>query len=453
MPHRNKPLTVEEANARLLAYGRRIVSSHPSGLVTTTTYVEVECRLGHRRSAQYGNIRNRGCSVCSGSFGERLLHALLNYYTVGPNDWQKMSVAGLVPNEEDIRLIFDFASKTRKIGFESHSAYHLPDEQEVWERFRERLPAETRVLYDKCKIPEKSNGVHLSGPLHGWRIGTVWFELKRVVKLSRNGNYLQPVIREFKAEAARVGLELRKDGNEINVGELYTRLARYRCSEIEPEFMLLTPWKGRTREHLWEHDCGHQFSALPAEVESASDAFTGCPYCNRLGRAKRWIEFLHRLTRAGFELSSEASETRIVTEFEVVPLRCRRHPKAEVGRYTRSKLYMFMSKVSRTASPCPECARIRSEAAAAKRRRASQTDFNRRLRKTGHALVKFVPSTTRDQRTGKVICQMSTIRCLSCGKPRKVNLPQYLKKSEARKRPRQGCSHCQRPSFASLLSP
>lgn len=437
---RNTPITVAEAQDRLLAYGLMLVSHHENNKVTTETEVTVSCAAGHTAKRKYGNIRNRGCGECKAPFGERLLYALLRHYTMAPDDWVAKVVRGLDPTYPKRKLIFDVASESRKIAIENHSEYHL--ENSSIPHFEIRMSKEERLRLDGLKVPRVSKGEHLSGPIKGWKVGVVWFEAKRIAKLNAGeASYLPKVIVEFKELCRELSLPIRNDGIEIDAATIYFEIGKSALARVSTDFELVGPWFERSRDLSWRHICGGKFKKPILELENIPPGATGCPFCDKENVQGRWLAFLERLEEQDYYFAGE-NRCSICKEKEQVPIRCAKHPAAIVSRWTRSKWYQWLGSLKEESKvsfppPCPECAATHTKVVQERerlRRKNNRMLLDDRLRVWNFQLVSTNPTTLRNPLTNKVIPQKSLIRCLnpSCGVEREIFVAQELKKAEAR---------------------
>lgn len=435
---RNTPLSAQEAEERLLANGLTLISDHRAGTVTTTTSVEVSCAAGHRMRRLYGDIRQRGCPQCDAPFGERLLFALLRHYADGVDDWKKKTVKGLDPDDPELRVVFDAASESRRVAIENHSEYHLANSHVPL--FSSNISKEKRLYLDSLKVPSNSNGLHVNGPLAGWKAGVVWFEATRLRKLaSQHGLYLPYAVKEFKALAKSLALPLRLNVHEITAQEVFVALGKDKLTDVKPGFSLLGEWHGRAHEHLWQHTCGGRFSAPVTSVENNVLDRTGCPFCDRKGRPGAWLDFLDRVAAKGYELAKQ-HRMEVITEYQPVPLRCIAHPDSEVKRFTRSKLYQWLGSLSDVSPvsmlpPCRTCASLHAKRIAkseADRLRFERDKLGVRLKNYGFVMVTHLATSFLDPVVGKVRAQKNVIQCLNCKHQRSVFVTQTLQKADMR---------------------
>lgn len=438
----NQMKTVAERNAELEPFGRKIISHEALELISTSTTVTVEClSCASQKISPLANFRKRTCGACGQgtSFGERLVYALVKHYIVddAPQDWVvEMPVVGLDPHHPELVLKFDLASSSRRVAFEVHSDYH----RNPHKRFHtKKLTLTERRRRDLLKTKTVEGGQHTSGPLEGWSIAVVWFELERCKGLGLKGNYLPVVIEEFKSEATRAGLTLRSDNIDITYDDLYGSIEGSTVqSVLELGFERRSEvYEGDGKEYVWRHKtCGGEFQAPAYEIlkNAVTPNHTGCKWCDRTGWSGNWLDFLGRIAKYDLAIKEEY-RLQIHTEFQPIPgIYCTLHPEEVLKEQTRAAWNNKLGRWDKRTDDydlrhelCDECAKQITP-----KQKASpvETKWRERFLAVGYTLDSTLTPGQKGF-NGRQTATIALVACIGCGTQQKISRPpQRLSKVE-----------------------
>ena len=134
------------------------------------------CAEGHEWAASWAVQRHGDCPICrKGYYGENLLWALCRY--IHPeDDWRKVNLPGIDPENTEALLQFDLASVERGLYFENGSEYHQGKAPKHWHADHDLI-----ARRDKLKAAAFEEG----GRLHGKVFVHVVYEQSAISKLVR----------------------------------------------------------------------------------------------------------------------------------------------------------------------------------------------------------------------------------------------------------------------------
>lgn len=439
MSKANQMLTVAQRNNQLLPWGRKIVSHAPTDLISVSTEVDIECLCcGTVVTGKLANYRNRTCSQCGPqrSFGERLLDCFIRFYVKDEKPFDfvaEYKVKGLDPTNPDRVLALDWASPERTLALEVHSEYHEKDH----EFFNQKIDQQERERLDLLKTVTKFGGTHLKGPLEGWTVGILWWELKECqAKAQSNPNstgYLPILIDEFKELSEKIGLKLRDDGVEISYENIYKSVETGNAlSVIKSGFKYAGEWKGAVKEYDWTHEsCGGTFHAPAAEIWNAiCNGESGCKWCDRTGRQAQWLDFIDRLGRYSIGIRDDKRLANVTEKQLVTGLFCVIHPEEVLEEVSKMAWYSRLRKWDNEHEHwrlpdgrlklCKACARPISSGY---KESPSHKEWARKFSELSYSLIKT--ETPGTKRAGKQQPTTGVLRC-SCNTDFEISNPAQM---------------------------